>query len=169
MENKVMEDEEEFSLIHTVKEHGFDDIAEKLKRVMDKRDVQIDDIHEEMAQCRSSLADQIESLTICVNTNTRQVTDLHVALNEHMEHEEAHYKKYFQAFPDNDARGHHDAHIKMMAKEQAKAEIKKKLLTHVFTVIATGAVLMLGASIFNYVAGYINKVPHSHGVNDATN
>ena len=112
---------------------------------MDKHDAQIDNI----LNTNNILSDKIDKLTISVNANIKQVTDLHVALKEHMDKEEKHYHKYFEAFPGKDARGHHDAHMKMIQEERDRRDFRKKIIQHVITKIVTGAVLFAAGAIWS--------------------
>lgn len=173
-----MSEEEEYELFDSVREHGFEDIAQKLKRVLDKRDVQLDDLHSDMAQCRSNLSDKIDEMSHIVNANTQQITDIHVALKEHMKKEEEHYEnealaneqryhKFFDAFPNRDARGHHDAHIELIDKEIEREELKKRVISHIITIITTAILVFTSAAVWDYT---VNKAKdHEHPKSDIRN
>ena len=152
-----MDDQEEFELITAFRDKDLDCIAEKAIPVFTKREKEIHAIHTRIDNHVESLEEKFDEIMVHISNNNSQLTELHVHLDQHMKDEEDHFNKVYQAFPNKDVRGHHDAHIYFIEADRKRKEFTQKVVSQVIAVITTAAILGLGSAVWFYFIEKINQ------------
>ena len=152
-----MDDQEEFELITAFREKDLDVVAEKVMPVFTKREKEMRAVHTRIDNHIESLEEKFDEIMVHISNNNSQLTELHVHLDQHMKDEEDHFNKVYQAFPNKDVRGHHDAHIYFIEADRKRKEFTQKVVSQVIAVITTAAILGLGSAVWFYFIEKINQ------------